>query len=112
MNRYLLDTHVVLWALAGHRRLPRPVRDRITDPAADALVSVASIWEIGLKRALGKLDAPDDLVEIAEASGFVLLDITAAHAWDAAALRTTSRRPVRSTPGRPGSGRAAHPRQC
>ena len=58
--RLLLDTHVLLWVLAGDRRLTRPSREILT--GADLLVvSVVSAWEIALKAATGKLRAPDNL---------------------------------------------------
>ena len=45
------------------------------------LVSTASVWEIAIKRALGKLVAPDDLPDHIEAQGFGWLPVAAAHAW-------------------------------
>ncbi len=61
--RYLVDTHVLLWALAADPRLSAGVRRAIRDPANDVFVSAASAWEIAIKRSLGKLQAPDDLEE-------------------------------------------------
>lgn len=48
---------------------------------AGALVSIASLWEIAIKSALGKLEAPDDLPQRVEELGFELLGITVEHAW-------------------------------
>ena len=73
----LLDAHAVLWWLADDPRLGRPAREAIADPANEALVSAASIWEIEIKRGLGKLDAPLGLVDAVEATGFGTLPITA-----------------------------------
>lgn len=54
--RYLLDTNVVVWLLLGDREaVPRDVAEVISDPQAKVLVSAASVWEIAIKRSLGKL---------------------------------------------------------
>jgi PIN domain nuclease of toxin-antitoxin system len=53
---------------------------------AEVLVSVASFWEIAIKAALGKLEAPDDLPERAERLGFELLPVTVEHAWQVRSL--------------------------
>ncbi|MCX8017769.1 MAG: type II toxin-antitoxin system VapC family toxin [Rhodocyclaceae bacterium] len=56
--RLLLDTHIVLWALAGSPRLSAQAAELIRDPANDIHVSTATIWEIALKHALGRGDMP------------------------------------------------------
>jgi PIN domain nuclease of toxin-antitoxin system len=56
--RLLLDTQIVLWALAGSARLGATARRLIVDPANDIYVSTASIWEIAIKHALGRGDMP------------------------------------------------------
>jgi len=57
--RLLLDTHVLLWAIAEPRRLSRKARRLLADESNDLLFSAASIWEIQLKRRAGKLVLPD-----------------------------------------------------
>lgn len=57
----LLDTHVVLWVLAADPTLAGPVREAIIDGNNRVFVSAVTAWEIVIKRALGKLRAPDDL---------------------------------------------------
>ena len=92
MSRILLDTQLVLWALAGDRRLPRAARALIGE--SDVFVSAASIWEIAIKSALGKLDA--DPVEVREAlapTGFDELPVTGAHAARVASLPLHHRDP-------------------
>jgi PIN domain nuclease of toxin-antitoxin system len=74
----LVDSHALLWFLAGDERLGASNRGRIEEGAT---VSAASIWEIGIKAALGKLDAPDDLPDRVLDFGFDLLPITAEHGW-------------------------------
>jgi PIN domain nuclease of toxin-antitoxin system len=54
--RVLLDTHTLLWFLAGDQRCSRPARVAIEDLNNEALVSVASLWELAIKFSLGKLE--------------------------------------------------------
>jgi PIN domain nuclease of toxin-antitoxin system len=53
----LLDTHVLLWLLAAPERLSVAAGERIADEDTDVFVSVVSLWEIVVKRRVGKLDA-------------------------------------------------------
>jgi PIN domain nuclease of toxin-antitoxin system len=77
--RLLLDTHAIAWWLAGdHRRLSDRARQAIERAGADAVVSAASIWELSIKRGLGRYDG-DDLLEPAQAAGFTILPITGEH---------------------------------
>jgi PIN domain nuclease of toxin-antitoxin system len=76
--RLLLDTHALLWWLADEG-LTVPARDAIADPGNVVMVSAASAWEISIKKALGKLAAPDDLEQQVQASGFLPLPISLAH---------------------------------
>jgi PIN domain nuclease of toxin-antitoxin system len=75
--RLLLDTHALLWWLADEG-LSAQARDAIADPANLVMVSAASAWEISLKKALGKVEAPDDLEQQVQAGGFTALPITIA----------------------------------
>jgi len=89
----LLDAHAVLWWLADDRALDPAARSAIADPTNDVLVSAASIWEIEIKRALGKLDAPADLVAAVEEAGFDVLPITGEDAARAGTLPPHHRDP-------------------
>ena len=80
----LLDTHVLLWALVDDPRLS--AAQRAVLGAGELYVSAAAVWEVGIKRALGKLDVPGDVFEVAHASGVRQMPITWAHAEAAAAL--------------------------
>jgi PIN domain nuclease of toxin-antitoxin system len=86
LTRLLVDTHALLWWLDDDPALSAPARAAIADPANEPLVSVASIWEIAIKRSLGKLEVPADLPEHVAAGGFGWLPVTAEHAWDVRAL--------------------------
>jgi PIN domain nuclease of toxin-antitoxin system len=57
--RLLLDTHVFLWYISADPQLPVAYRDAIRDPANEAYLSVASVWEAVIKYALGKLPLPE-----------------------------------------------------
>jgi PIN domain nuclease of toxin-antitoxin system len=81
VSRFLVDTHAVLWWLTDDPALSRPARDALGDPANEPLVSTATVWKIAIKRALGKLTAPDDLPDRIVDEGFAWLPIGAAHAW-------------------------------
>lgn len=81
MSRLLLDTHALLWWLGDDPGLSSDARVAIADPGNEPLVSAASVWEIAIKRALGKLEAPDELPSVIVEAGFAWLPVTAAHAW-------------------------------
>lgn len=85
--RLLLDTHVLLWWLAGDDALPPGMAVAIGDAGSEVFVSAATVWEISIKQALGKLDFPvDEISEILVAGGFSPLPITVEHARLAGAL--------------------------
>ena len=79
--KLLLDTHVLLWWLADDARLGREARAVVSSSEHVVYVSAVTIWEIVIKRAMGKLELPDDFSAVVEASGFLTLPITASHAW-------------------------------
>lgn len=84
--RLLLDTHALLSWLFADGRLSGPAEESIERPGSQLIVSAVSVWEIAIKRSLGKLDAPEDLIERAEGAGAELLSITPRHARAAGAL--------------------------
>ncbi|MGY2259614.1 type II toxin-antitoxin system VapC family toxin [Pseudomonas sp. SDO55104_S430] len=78
--RVLLDTHVLLWALADDQKLSDKARLLINN-AAEIYVSAASFWEMAIKVGLGKLSV--DLEEIRQyclESGFIELPVSSEHA--------------------------------
>ncbi|CAM4216473.1 type II toxin-antitoxin system VapC family toxin [Janibacter anophelis] len=87
MTRYLLDTNVVVWLLLGDRStIPESVVTTISDPQAEPLVSAASVWEIAIKRSVGKLMIdpawPRELARL----DLLALPVTAEHAAAVAGL--------------------------
>ena len=81
-----MDSHVLLWALESESNLSDDVRQALVDPANEVFVSAVCIWEIAIKRALGKLRAPDHLAASVEAAGFSELPVTFVHAEHAGSL--------------------------
>ena len=59
--KLLLDTHLLLWAAAGSRRLSTAARNLISDAENELLFSAASLWEVCIKRGLGHTDFEADL---------------------------------------------------
>ncbi|HEX7708336.1 MAG TPA: type II toxin-antitoxin system VapC family toxin [Thermoanaerobaculia bacterium] len=79
--RLLLDTHVLLWWVTGDRRLPKSLARAIESADADVAVSAASLWEIAIKRALGRIDIDlEELIASIAADGFSELPLRFAHA--------------------------------
>ncbi len=78
--RLLLDTHILLWALAEPERLDGDTRAVREDAGNDVLCSAASLWEIAIKAGLGR---PDFTVELglvlraARETGFIELPVRA-----------------------------------
>lgn len=91
----LLDTNVILFALMEPARIPVHVRRMIEDPANSCIASVVSLYEIGIKIALGKLAIPEsfDFVRHLQRSDIALLDIKPQHALRAARLPLDYRDP-------------------
>jgi PIN domain nuclease of toxin-antitoxin system len=81
----LLDTHALLWWLRGSGLGPEATS--LVSSDAVVCVSTATVWEIGIKVAAGKLDFPvDGLLAILETEDFDVVPMTAHHALAAARL--------------------------
>jgi PIN domain nuclease of toxin-antitoxin system len=83
---FLLDTHALLWWLSDDPALKAEARQSISQASNTIYVSAASAWEISIKKALGKLDAPNDLHAALLANRFEPLPITIDHATSAGQL--------------------------
>ncbi|MBM3513903.1 MAG: type II toxin-antitoxin system VapC family toxin [Alphaproteobacteria bacterium] len=86
--KLLLDSHAFIWWIAGSTRLSQPARRAIETSTNPVIVSVASIWEISIKRQLGRLhrdefnhDSPTAAAQLQE---FEILPIGSRHAQVAA----------------------------
>ena len=104
MIRLLLDTHAVLWALAEPRKPSGPARKAVEDARNEVFVSVVSGWEIAIKCALGKLQAPDNLEAAIRKQDFTPLPATFQHAEQAGALAPHHGDPFDRMPIAPAEG--------
>ena len=89
-----LDAHVLLWWWADDKRLGEPARRSITDPANAIVVSAATVWEIEVKRAAGRLTAPPNMLATLGAEEFDVVPITGEDAVAAAELPPHHRDPL------------------
>ena len=78
--RLLLDTHAALWWLADDDRISDQVARYLTDDTNQVLLSAVVVWEVAIKRSLGKLDAPAGLVPTLLGAGAQPLPVTLDHA--------------------------------
>lgn len=80
MMRVLLDTHVYIWRVSNNRRLPVHIRSSI-DKARQVYVSTATIWEMSIKSARGKLElAGERAIDDFEEHPFIELPVRLKHA--------------------------------
>jgi PIN domain nuclease of toxin-antitoxin system len=86
MKAFLIDTHALLWWLTDDKRLPRRSRAQIARAEARVLVSAASAWEVAIKKTLGKLKAPKDLLTVVKESGLSWIPVTPSEAYAAGCL--------------------------
>lgn len=94
--RVLLDTHVLLWMLMEPQRLAQPLRAALEDPGHEVLFSAVNIWEVAIKKSLGKPGfdfGPDDVLQAARATGLEELPVRAEHA-----ARVSSLEPLHQDP--------------
>jgi PIN domain nuclease of toxin-antitoxin system len=94
--RLLVDTHILLWALAEPARLPHACRAQLQDGANEVMFSAASIWEIAIKEQMGRVRlgvSPADIAEAAATMGFRELLVTSTHAAGVARLPMHHRDP-------------------
>ena len=89
----MLDAHAFLWWARNEATLAAAARGAIADPANDVIVSGATVWELEIKRALGKLQAPADLLEVIDAEGFSCVPVSGKDATEAARLPPHHRDP-------------------
>ncbi|OWY62348.1 hypothetical protein B7486_58925 [cyanobacterium TDX16] len=88
----LLDSPVLLWWLAGEQ-LSDESSERIADEHELVVVSIATVWELAIKRAIGKLDLDGSIVDQVEGNGFEPLDVSGEHAEHAGGLPDHHRDP-------------------
>ena len=80
--RYLLDTHVLLWAIGGSKRLPKEARELLMDPDHTFYYSGVSVWEVVIKHGVH----PDEFritgkefADYCKEAGYVCMNIAEEH---------------------------------
>ena len=87
--RLLLDTHVVLWAVSDDPRVGPKTREMLDSPDHVRVVSAATIWEVEIKIAIGKLAVDEDLRIVLANSAVEPLQISSFHAQPLGDFRCT-----------------------
>ena len=85
----IVDTHIAIWFVTDSHQLSKSDKNLIENPGNRCFISVASLWEMGIKYSLGKLKLKTELKKIFELfseSGFILLPVTPEHILTNAAL--------------------------
>lgn len=77
--KYILDTHIILWWLEDNAKLDRIKRDIIANSENILFVSAVNIWEIEIKRSLGKLKVPDNIYQILYENHFIEMPVRINH---------------------------------
>ncbi len=91
--RLLLDTHLLVWWFVD-RRISRRATELIRDPANQLYASAASVWEVAIKAALGKIEVkPDALLAGLRDGGFQELAVSSRHATQVGLLPLHHRDP-------------------
>lgn len=92
--RLLLGTHLVLWWMNGEAsRISKKALAALGSDGIEPIVSAVTVWEVAIKRGLGKLEAPGDLLPQLERAGVALLPISPRHADLVASLPAHHRDP-------------------
>ena len=106
--RLLIDTHLLVWWLAGGVRLPRRARGFLADTSNQVSFNAASVWEISVKAALGKIEAdPNEMLVALRSGGFEELPVAGRHASVVMRLPAHYRDPFDRTPRRAEHGGVA-----
>lgn len=97
MPALLLDTHALLWWLAGDKKLPTKARKSIAKESAEIFVSAASGWEVATKVRLGKIPGVSEVLDSLEdeihRQKFRILAVSFAHAVRAGSFEVAHRDP-------------------
>ena len=96
MHRVILDTHTFLWVLSDSPELSQTVREIVSDSRVDKILSLASVWEMAIKRGLGKLVLPttlETLIGKARSAGLILAPLELAHVLGVETLPSYHRDP-------------------
>jgi PIN domain nuclease of toxin-antitoxin system len=85
--KVLCDSHILVWWLDNPSKLlSKRAQEILRDPENEVFFSAASVWELGLKIAKGKLLMPSGFVEVLQNDGFAELPVRSEHAVKATVL--------------------------
>ena len=73
--QYLLDTHVILWWFTTPKKISNKAQRIIRDKSNNIFLSSASFWEMAIKKGLGRLTLPHNLIETVTTENFKILPI-------------------------------------
>lgn len=72
---YLLDTHIILWWLTNPKQISAKAIKIISDKENSVFISSTSLWEMAIKKGLGRLTLPRNIVEILQTEGIQIMPI-------------------------------------
>ena len=99
--RYLLDTHILIWALASDEKLTPDVNILINDPDSEIYYSVASVWEVEIKNRKQPERMPISggrLIDYCDRSAMVSLPVTNRHVLTLGTLQRRESAPMHNDP--------------
>jgi len=79
MRTILIDTHILLWTLYDSNRIIKDHQLLLINPENQILVSTASLFELGIKKSIGKLQTPHNVSELLDLTSFEELTISSIH---------------------------------
>lgn len=99
--RFLLDTHIILWALKESKRLPGEAKTYIKNPQNHVLYSSVSVWETAIKH----MAHPEQMItsgrrlsELCQEAGYQMLPVTDRHVYMLETLKRAAGAPAHNDP--------------
>ncbi len=80
--RYLIDTQILIWSLGLSDKIPKNISKILKDENNEIFISTVSIWEMSIKKSIGKLTLPFELkhiVKVINNLNIRILDISSEH---------------------------------
>lgn len=72
---YLIDTHIILWWFTTPEMIQEKAQKIIRNKSNNIFISSASFWEMAIKKSIGRLTLPHNLLEAVSAERFKILPI-------------------------------------
>ena len=99
--KYLLDTHILFWAMSAEEKLPSEIISIINNPENDIYFSTASVWEVVIKNGKDPAKMPVDGISFTEScleADFIPLPIINKHVLAVSGLRRGEGEPIHNDP--------------